>query len=306
MKIIKHGCFDTEGSPEISVVETPSPDDLNDPSARVLFSAPDLGKDRYRDRHGKVFCLATTKDGKYYIQSPEVATKPTEGRKPQPTSEETEAIARAHNKVMGEEEGTLARALASGTEWSASFHTSYDCMTLEDVDVSTWSELGDFFCKPHVRSTLCELSATPGLPGHRQVLPMSWLCVLATNKEDAVKVLRRQLLTIHSNPNIMVHAFLQTPVIKTVVSKIKEGETPTDFVTLDLGPPYPAVKAYAAFCSLAASATFLDDADRQDYYGTVKDTGMTMRPLSSPQDWARRGITIARLEGSVGERDADL
>ena len=311
-----------------------------DGTERVYLRQPELGEDVYVGTNGYKFKLMRSLKGKFYMHSLARQAQPV-GAKPLPQLTPFEMARHA----IVQRNSSLVSALATELlAMQASLATEplspSPPVPVESIDVSGWTEFGNFFDKPCIASTLHQFDirdsdrkVVPNTPDylywkqekdcteeekalkeerrHRIVIAVSYLSVFATDREDAVKALRRDLLKIHNNPELTAHSFLAKPCVAAVFDMPRIGEEPNAVAhfRLTVGPE-PAIQGYVAFCYLTLSGTFANDAEEREYFagnGYPEHICTGVRPFGLPSEFeAFTGIRIARQEGQIGVRDADL
>jgi len=309
---------------------------------RAYLRQPELGEDVYVGRGGHKYKLMLNRAGKYYMHDLTRQARPT-GTKPVPMMTPFEMARHAINQRNEQLGSALAtELLAAETEKATDPLPPSEPVVVQSLDVSGWTEFGDFFERPSIKSTLhmfdVRVADRAVLPCRRiaddcwdssfvidsekdedgkylrMVIPVSYLSVFASNREDAIKALRRDLLKIHQNPDLTVHAFLARPSTCGVFDRPGEDEIPDSVCHFGLTvDPDPAVQGYVARCYLVVTGQFANDAEEREYYDTAapyyKGTHIChgIRPLGPPSEFeAYTGIKIARQEGQIGVRDADL
>ncbi len=79
------------------------------------------------------------------------------------------------------------------------------------IDTSPWIEFGEFLNIPLVKSTILEYFDDE--IGRQEPLRLSYLCTEAlTSKDQAVAILRENLLKIKQSENMVVKSFLAPPM----------------------------------------------------------------------------------------------
>jgi hypothetical protein len=336
-----------ETEPEVPDIECTMDRDLvripqADGTERIYLRQPELGEDVYVGKGGHKYKLMCGTEGKYYMHDLARQARPT-GAKPVPMMAPFEMARHAINQRNDQLGSALAtELLAAEVAKAIDPLPSSNILAVQSLDVSGWTEFGDFFDRPSIKSTLhmfdVRVADRVVLPCRRiaddcwdssfvidsekdedgkylrMVIPVSYLSVFASNREDAIKALRRDLLKIHQNPDLTVHAFLAKPCTLVAFDRPGESEIPDSVCHFGLTvDPDPAVQGYVAFCYLAVTGKFTNDVEELEYYGTNAPyykgthTCTGIRGLGLPSEFeAYTGIKIARQEGQIGVRDADL
>lgn len=132
-------------------------------------------------------------------------------------------------------------------------------LEVEAVDVSSWTELGDFFNHPDSKSVhfsrdeilkdLDELEDLGDAAFGRVLYPCCFLNHSNVDRDQAVAALRAELKQVQDLGGEPV-AFLARPSVIQLVRLAKDGETQDAEITVDLGGPRPGKKYYVALCFL--------------------------------------------------------
>jgi hypothetical protein len=262
----------------------------------VYFRVPELGDGVYSDMSGRRYRLAaalTKKEGKvqktgqFYLR-PVLAqaqpTGPAAGEKlPDVTPEDLLSFAHRMSKsrpATAVELAEMVRAMPPVEVESPMPVPSYRA-----IDVSTWTEFGDFFKTPETPRVIYKVEVSAGSVKAEMHTPVSFLVTTATKEEDAVAILRQQLALIAKSEKVVISHFLAKPQLRRTTHPSDMPEYPITAAAL------PEPRAWTAFCFLGVAL--------------VDSKGV--RPVCTPEELAAElGVAIGRYEGASCECDSDL
>lgn len=127
------------------------------------------------------------------------------------------------------------------------------------LDVSSWTEFGDFFDKPLSKRTnqnfLIQMKRNTDSFGNwvsgdyiQVMLKLGFIAFTSDNQDKAIMALRNELLKIHKAPDAVVRGFLAKPSVIKLARCCKDGETPDRMGVIDLSGEKPLKQYYSAFC----------------------------------------------------------